>query len=99
MSENNVVTCVYCGHEYPEGTLAAKQEILTRHIKVCQKHPMREAEQKIEQLKSALIGLIGVSKKEELDSMELLLRSGSGSVSDSDKIAAINAINVLRSIN
>ncbi len=39
---SNVVTCVYCGHEYPEGTPAAKDALLTEHIARCEKHPMRE---------------------------------------------------------
>lgn len=94
MSENNVVTCVYCGHQYPDGTPAAKHELLTEHIKICEKHPMREAEQKIERLRNALAGLIGASTKEELDAMELILRSTPAP--ELDKIAAINAIDALR---
>lgn len=94
MSSNTVLTCVYCGHQYPEGTPAAKHELLTEHIKNCAKHPMREAEQKIERLRNALVGLIGASAKEELDAMELTIRSTPAP--DSDKAAAINAIDALR---
>ena len=94
MSENNVVTCVYCGHQYPDGTPAAKHELLTEHIKTCEKHPIREAEQKIEALRNALAGLIGANTKQELDAMELAIRSTPAP--DSDKIAAINAIDALR---
>jgi hypothetical protein len=50
----NILTCVYCGHQYPEGTPPAHSQILTDHIKVCEKHPMRDAEAKIRQLRSAL---------------------------------------------
>lgn len=94
MSENTILTCVYCGHQYPDGTPAAKHELLTEHIKVCNKHPMRAAEQKIESLRKALAGLIGASTKEELDGMEIALRSIPAP--DSDKAAMINAIDALR---
>jgi hypothetical protein len=39
-----VVTCVYCGHEYASGTPAAQDAALAEHIKVCDKHPLRQAE-------------------------------------------------------
>jgi len=94
MSENNVVTCVYCGHQYPDGTPTAKHVLLTEHIKICEKHPMREAEHKIERLRNALAGLIGASTKDELDAMEIAIRSTPAP--DSDKAAAINAIDALR---
>ena len=34
----NVLTCVYCGQEYPAGTPAsgADNEVLTNHIKICE---------------------------------------------------------------
>lgn len=35
-----VVTCVYCGETYPEGTASVKSEALYEHIKKCDKHPM-----------------------------------------------------------
>ena len=34
------LTCVYCGKEYPPGTPTHGAEVLTEHIKVCEKHPM-----------------------------------------------------------
>lgn len=41
-----VITCVYCGHHYPAGTPSsgADSAALTEHIKVCEKHPMRQLE-------------------------------------------------------
>jgi len=90
---DTVVTCVYCGMEYPDGTPTSKAEILTEHIKVCPKHPMRQAEEKITKLQKALSGLIGAETREELEAMELTLRSMPGI--ESDKIAAVNAIHVL----
>ena len=40
-SESRVLTCVYCGHEYPPGSPSHGAEVLTEHIKSCEKHPMR----------------------------------------------------------
>lgn len=45
-TDGEIVTCVYCGHEYPGGIPAAKHELLTKHIKVCEKHSMRNTERK-----------------------------------------------------
>lgn len=90
-----VVTCVYCGHEYPDGTPTAKHDLLTAHIKVCEKHPMREAEARIERLRKALSGLIGAETKEELEAMEAAMRMMPGI--EADKIAGINAIHALLS--
>lgn len=57
--ETQVLTCVYCGTAYPPGTPASGSDVLTAHIKVCEKHPMREVEmqlaaalREIEQLKA-----------------------------------------------
>ena len=38
-----VLTCVYCGHAYPPGSPTHGAATLTEHIKVCEKHPLREA--------------------------------------------------------
>ena len=91
----NTLTCVYCGHEYQAGTPAsgADVKVLTDHIKVCEKHPMREAEATIRKLKSALSGLVGASKKDELEAMEMFIRTAPAP--DADKAAIINAIHVL----
>lgn len=50
MMSDRIVTCVYCGHEYPDGTPTSQDEKLTEHIKVCEKHPMRGLEQQIARL-------------------------------------------------
>ena len=94
----NTLTCVYCGHEYQAGTPASGSDVkvLTDHIKICEKHPMREAEATIDKLKSALSGLVGASEKGELEPMEMLIRSSSAP--DADKVAIINAIHVLISL-
>ena len=45
-----VLTCVYCGHEYPQGTPASGSEVLTEHIRTCEKHPMRSLEERLKVL-------------------------------------------------
>ena len=52
-NERCVMTCVYCGHAYPPGTPTSGAQALTDHIKVCKKHPMRAAEQRIATLEKA----------------------------------------------
>ena len=89
----NTLTCVYCGEEYPEGTPPHGSKVLTDHIKICEKHPLRESERKVEKLKNALIGLIGASTKKELEEMEIAMRIMPAP--EADKIAAINGINAL----
>ena len=89
----NTLTCVYCGMAYPEGTPPHGAQTLTDHIKICEKHPMREAERKISKLQKALSELIGASTKEELLAMEATCRSMPGI--EQDKIAVVNAIHVL----
>lgn len=66
---DTVVTCVYCGHEYPDGTPAAKSELLTAHIKTCPKHPMRQAEADVKTLWGALAGVVGSTDQKELQQM------------------------------
>jgi hypothetical protein len=81
-----ILTCVYCGMAYPEGTPPYGSKVLTDHIKVCEKHPMFK-------LRKALADLVGASTKEELEAMELALRSAPGP--EHDKIVALNAIHAL----
>ena len=80
------LTCVYCGHEYPSGTPPHGAKILTDHIKVCEKHPMRK-------LRCALVGLVGVDGKDELEKTEVMIRLMP--VPDVDKAVTINAIQAL----
>ncbi len=39
-NEPRILTCVYCGHEYPQDTPTWGNAVLTAHIKKCEKHPM-----------------------------------------------------------
>ena len=89
----NTLTCVYCGMAYPEGTPPHGAKILTDHIKVCEKHPMRKAEDTIAKLQKALEDLVGATTKAELKGIELGIRTLPAP--DADKVAMINAIHVL----
>lgn len=94
LKSGQVLTCVYCGHQYPDGTPAAKHALLNEHIKVCKEHPLREAEHTIAKLQAALEGFIGTRDPEELDAMEAIMRTSVAPASD--KAAAIDAIDALR---
>jgi hypothetical protein len=48
VNAKNVLTCVYCGTAYPPGSPRHGSSVLTAHIMVCPKHPLREAEAKVE---------------------------------------------------
>lgn len=95
MSER-ILTCVYCGHEYPQDTPAYGSEVLTEHIKICERHPMRKAETDIALLRSALAGLIGADTEAELRQMEAVMRTLP--VPDADKAVSINAINAIHAL-
>jgi len=90
---DTIITCVYCGQEYPQGTPSHSHESLTAHIKVCEKHPMRKAEQDIKLLRDALVGIIGSDSREELLTMESMVRMLPAP--DADKAVSINAIHAL----
>jgi hypothetical protein len=89
-----VLTCVYCGKEYPQGTPAWGSQVLTDHIKVCEKHPMRQLEADNAKLRKALIGLVGAEKPEELAQMEHAIRMLPAP--DADKASTINALHAIR---
>jgi hypothetical protein len=89
-----ILTCVYCGHEYPQETPAWNDKVLTDHIADCEKHPMRAVIRERDRLRSALVGLLGEGDPEALRSMELLIRQDS-SAPDADRAVAINAIHAL----
>lgn len=88
-----ILTCVYCGHEYPQDTPAAGSAVLTEHIKVCERHPMRTAESHVSMLRAALVGLVGSDSEQELRQMEATVRILPAP--DADKAVSINAIHAL----
>ena len=50
---DRVLTCVYCGEAYPPGSPTHGAEVLTAHVRVCAKHPMREVESEVRRLREA----------------------------------------------
>lgn len=66
---SRVLTCVYCGHRYPQNTPPHSDDILTGHIKTCPKHPLRAAEGVIAKLRFALSEVVGSDDEEVLKSI------------------------------
>lgn len=91
-----IITCVYCGMAYPQGTPAHGAQVLTDHIKICEKHPMWEAEQTIAELQKALGDLIGAHTIEELDEMEQGMNAMKDIVPPDDFATSIAAMRALR---
>ncbi|TAA12448.1 hypothetical protein EA658_09935 [Pseudoxanthomonas winnipegensis] len=91
-----VLTCVYCGMQYPQGTPAAGDQVLTDHIRVCEKHPLRDAEAKVARLRAALYGLLGLDGPERLADMAVIVRAMPGEASDIE--ATLEAIRALQSL-
>lgn len=89
-----VLTYVYCGMKYPQDTPSWGNQVLTDHIKVCEKHPMRDLELKYKKVRKALSDMVGADTKAELDGMEMTLRMAHAP--DKDKAIFINAIDALR---
>jgi len=61
--QGRILTCVYCGMEYPQDTPAWGDKVLTDHIKICPKHPMRKLEEK---LNSIVSGIFDIEIAEEM---------------------------------
>lgn len=53
-NDSLTLTCAFCGVAYKEGTPASRHDDLTAHVKVCDKHPMRDGEKRRERLEAAL---------------------------------------------
>jgi len=92
--EGRVLTCVYCGQAYPQDTPAWGSEVLTAHVRVCEKHPMRELEARYSKVRGALAALVGVDTREELDAMDAVIRMAVAPAED--KVGILDAIHVLR---
>lgn len=88
-----VLTCVYCGHEYPQETPAWGDSVLTEHIRVCEQHPMRKAEADNKRLRAALIGLVGSESEEGLRQMAATISALP--MPEDDKEKTLNAISAL----
>ena len=58
--------CAFCGTAYPPGTPDTQHALLTAHVRVCPKHPMREAEAQRDRYRAALVSLVGSDNPVEL---------------------------------
>lgn len=87
------LTCIFCGMAYPPGTPSHGAQVLTDHIRVCEKHPMRRVEADKAKLRAALVGFVGVDTKEELEQMEAVIRLSVAPAAD--KVGIIDAIHAL----
>ena len=90
---NRILTCVYCGHEYPQYTPAHGSRVLTDHISGCAKHPMSQTARDRTMLRAALVGLVGADTADELKAMEATMRMLPAP--EADKAVTINAIHAL----
>lgn len=52
--ERRVVTCVYCGFRYAPGTPPSHSDVLTEHIRTCEKHPLRAVQEENARLKDII---------------------------------------------
>jgi len=92
-NEQRILTCVYCGMHYPPGTPSHGAQVLTDHIRVCEKHPMRKLEEDRQKLIMALAGLVGSIDSEELKAMRTATEIVP--LPADDRSAALNAIDTL----
>jgi hypothetical protein len=78
-SEGRVLTCVYCGHQYPPGTPKSGVKVLTDHIRQCPQHPLARVIKERDLLRGALVDLVGGSTPDELafiqDTIETMIRN------------------------
>ena len=91
--KGRILTCVYCGHEYPQETPPYGDDELTDHIRICPKHPLRKAEADFALVRNALVGWIGADGREELEKMEACIRDEI--CREDDRARSLNAIHAL----
>lgn len=59
LEQKRKVTCVYCGHVYPDGTPESQAAELTRHVEQCHLHPLSKERAR----NTALLDAIGAALK------------------------------------
>lgn len=55
MTEERILTCVFCGEAYPAGTEPHSEQILIDHIEICPKHPLMKARKRADDFEKAFI--------------------------------------------
>lgn len=81
LARSQVVTCAFCGQEYPRGTPRHGDGELTEHIKTCPKHPMRALEAELADLKQNIEEAVAANA----DAM--LARPGGGLIDHAGSVA------------
>lgn len=66
-----VLTCAFCGEAYPPGTPESNDVVLLAHVKVCTKHPMREAEAERDRLRAMLAPVQNAARAYAADGVSL----------------------------
>lgn len=69
---DTIITCVYCGFAYPDGTPTHGAKVLTDHIGACEKHPMRELERKYARVRGALALFCGVDGEDRYEMEKMM---------------------------
>lgn len=88
-----VRACAYCGMAYPEGTPSHGTQVLTDHIKVCDKHPMRALERDYKIVRAALVDVVGESDPKILAEIkENVLMTPDNSEDRRVSLAALDAL-------
>lgn len=54
MRDTQTLRCAFCGAAHPPGTPDSQHDLLSAHIRVCERHPMREVEAESARLRAAL---------------------------------------------
>lgn len=54
LEQKRRVTCIYCGHVYPDGTPESQAALLTAHVEQCHLHPLATARAEIGRLRSVV---------------------------------------------
>jgi hypothetical protein len=93
MPEKRLITLFIAAINILLGCRSHGAKVLTDRIKGCQKHSMRDMEQKVDLLRSALIGLVGSNDIEELNQMEAAFLVMPAS--EEEKVNSINAIHAI----
>lgn len=72
--ESQIFTCAFCGSDFPDVPISDGEKTMAQHIVECDKHPMRKLLAAYQLVRSALVGLVGVGTREELERAELDVR-------------------------
>lgn len=81
LAKSQVVTCAFCGQEYPRGTPRHGDGELAEHIKTCPRHPMRALEAELADLK------LNIEESVAANADAMLARPGGGLIDHAGTVA------------